>query len=121
MTQDIHFTASGKQIEDALNNAVRANLSSMFYGPSQYNKQAGPGYAVVEDRILDWARTANLDQYIEAEAMKAIEKVLPAAVERAIKNRAGVVLSSLIRSGELDDRIATVIESNWIKKEAKDA
>jgi hypothetical protein len=88
----------------------------MFYGPSQYGKPEGPGYAVIEDRILDWVRTANLDQYIEKEAMKAIEKVLPIAVDRAIKNRAGTILAGLIRSGELDDRIAAVIESNWIKK-----
>ena len=116
MTQDIHFTASSKQIEDALNNAVRANLSGMFYGPGQYGKPAGPGYAVIEERILEWARTADLDEYIETEAMKAVEAVLPKAIERAIQNRAGVILSGLIRSGALDDQIASVIETKWAER-----
>ncbi len=112
MTQDIQFTASGKQIEDAINNAVKTSLSSMF-SPAQYGRPSSPGYAVIEDRVLEWARTTDLSEYIEKEATKAIEAILPLAVERAIRNRAGVILSGLVRSGALDDQIASVIEDTY--------
>ena len=48
--------------------------------------------------------------------MQSIQGILPEAVDKAIKNRAGSILAELVRSGDLDDRISTVIESRYANK-----
>ena len=113
---DIQITIPLEQIQQVLNRAIKSQLDNVFFGPARYQQPAGPGYAVIEDKIIEWAKSVDLNSLIERLAMQSIQGILPEAVDKAIKNRAGSILAELVRSGDLDDRISTVIESRYANK-----
>lgn len=110
-TDNIQITIPIVQIQQALNQAINSQLNAIFFGPARYQQPAGPGYAIIESKILEWAREVDLNALIEKLALQSVQNILPEAVDRAIKNRAGSILAELIRSGGLDDRISVALES----------
>lgn len=115
-SENIQITIPVTQIQQIINQAITSQLHSIFFGPARYSQPAGPGYTVIENKIIEWAKEVDLTSIIEKLAMQSIQSILPEAVDKAIKNRAGSILAELVRSGDLDDRISTAIESRYANK-----
>ena len=101
-------------IQRIIIDSLKSNATRMF-SPAQYGYQAGAGYVAIEEAVVEWIKNGDIVAEIEDQAYLSIQKVLPNAVDKAIKNRAGSILAGIIRSGQLDDQIIKVIESKMAK------
>lgn len=109
-TPILTVTVSEDELIAASRDAMKRVLDTVFRTAGGHFDGGGPGFKLLRDRVETWCETFDFAPLIEKLSAQVVEAALREAINKAVQARAGIVLSRMIAEGDLDARIAAIVD-----------